>query len=108
MRPVPRDQMVSPLTSISFVGVPSMVFDLAESPLVGNADMLNIGFGGAPAAANIPELAQKSFPNAQCSQGYGMTETNAAVANFAGPNYASNPRSTCVSVIINVPIIVSP
>jgi len=73
-----------------------MVLDLLESSLAGDGGMLTVSFGGAPAASNIPVLAKTSFPNAICSQGYGMTELNAIAIGFMGSHYDANPTSTYV------------
>ncbi|KAH7093941.1 acetyl-CoA synthetase-like protein [Auriculariales sp. MPI-PUGE-AT-0066] len=91
-----------------FVGVPSMALDLFESSLMGDSKLLNVGYGGAPAASNIPALCKRAFPNALCSQGYGMTETNAGVINFGGIDYVENPKSTgwtaptCDTIIVDL------
>ncbi|KZV86862.1 acetyl-CoA synthetase-like protein [Exidia glandulosa HHB12029] len=89
-----------------FVGVPSMAFDLFESSLAGDLNLEHVGYGGAPAASTIPSLAKRAFPKAVIGQGYGLTETNAAVVCVQGEDYASRPKSTGRCAPANETIIV--
>ncbi len=63
-----------------FVGVPTMSWDLLESPSFSTRDtssLLSVGGGGAPAPPELVRRVEASFGNGRPSIGYGMTETNA-------------------------------
>jgi len=77
-----------------FVGVPTLAWQLLEHPSAAGRDLssLNsIAFGGAPAAPELYRRLHESLPNAAPSTGYGITETSATVAAFAGPDYGRHP-----------------
>ena len=79
-----------------FVGVPTMAWQLLEHPSAAKRDLssLNsIAFGGAPAAPELSRRLGESLPAAIPSTGYGITETTATVAAFAGPDYVQHPDS---------------
>ena len=80
----------------NFVGVPTMSWDLLESPAFGKYDtssLLSVGGGGAPAPPTLVERVDKSFGRARPGIGYGMTETNAYGPQNAGDDYIERPTS---------------
>lgn len=80
----------------NFVGVPTMSWDLLESPAFGDHDtssLLNVGGGGAPAPPTLVERVEKSFGRARPGIGYGMTETNAYGPQNSGDDYLRKPTS---------------
>ena len=80
----------------NFVGVPTMSWDLLESPAFGKYDtssLLSVGGGGAPAPPTLVERVDKSFGRARPGIGYGMTETNAYGPQNAGDDYVERPTS---------------
>lgn len=80
----------------NFVGVPTMSWDLLESPEFGKYDtssLLSVGGGGAPAPPALVERVEKSFSRARPGIGYGMTETNAYGPQNAGDDYLRKPTS---------------
>jgi len=80
----------------NFVGVPTMSWDLLESPAFGKYDtssLLSVGGGGAPAPPTLVERVDKSFGRARPGIGYGMTETNAYGPQNAGDDYVQRPTS---------------
>ena len=80
----------------NFVGVPTMSWDLLESPAFANHDtssLLSVGGGGAPAPPALVERVDKNFSRARPGIGYGMTETNAYGPQNAGDDYVSKPTS---------------
>ncbi len=81
----------------NFVGVPTMSWDLLESPDFDTRDtssLLSIGGGGAPAPPELVKRVESSFSAGRPSIGYGMTETNAYGPGNNGDDYVSHPRST--------------
>jgi len=84
-----------------FVGVPTMTFDLLESPDFESRDtssLASVGGGGAPMPPELVGRVEKTFSRARPGLGYGMTETNAYGPQIAGDDYILRPRSTGRSV----------
>jgi long-chain acyl-CoA synthetase len=84
-----------------FVGVPTMTFDLLESPDFEARDtssLASVGGGGAPMPPELVGRVDKTFKRARPGLGYGMTETNAYGPQIAGDDYILRPRSTGRSV----------
>ncbi len=80
-----------------FVGVPTQVWDLMESPRFGDFDTSSlslVGGGGAPAPPALVARVGRSFSRGLPSLGYGMTETNAYGPGNVGAEYESHPTST--------------
>jgi long-chain acyl-CoA synthetase len=80
-----------------FVGVPTMSWDLLESPDFERRDtssLASVGGGGAPAPPELVQRVEKSFRRGRPGIGYGMTETNAYGPSNAGDDYIKKPRST--------------
>jgi len=80
-----------------FVGVPTMSFDLLESPDFARRDttsLASVGGGGAPAPPELVQRIEKSFTRGRPGIGYGMTETNAYGPGNSGDDYLRKPRST--------------
>ncbi|MEE8307923.1 MAG: class I adenylate-forming enzyme family protein, partial [Gammaproteobacteria bacterium] len=89
-------QLIETEEITGFGGVPAMVWQVLESPDLGKRDLssiLGIGYGGAPAASELVRRIQDSFPDAQPSNGYGMTETSGIATMNAGIDYVDNPDS---------------
>ena len=81
----------------SFVGVPTMSWDLLESPDFERRDtssLQNVGGGGAPAPPELVRRIDKGFRKGRPSIGYGMTETNAYGPQNAGDDYLRKPTSS--------------
>ncbi len=81
----------------NFVGVPTMSWDLLESPDFAARDtssLLSVGGGGAPAPPELVKRVESSFSRGRPSIGYGMTETNAYGPQNSGDDYVTHPRST--------------
>ncbi|KAJ2915027.1 hypothetical protein MD484_g5364, partial [Candolleomyces efflorescens] len=81
-------------------GVPSMVSDLVDSSSAGHP-LEALMFGGAPAPDTLPPRAQKTFPTASLSQGYGLTETNSVAVGFSGDDYSARPTSCGLATPVN-------
>jgi long-chain acyl-CoA synthetase len=79
-----------------FVGVPTMSWDLLESPDFSKRDtssLVSVGGGGAPAPPELVRRVDKSFSSARPGIGYGMTETNAYGPQNAGDDYVRKATS---------------
>src|SRR5258705_13660761 len=80
----------------NFVGVPTMSWDLLESPDFARRDTSSlkaVGGGGAPAPPELVRRIDRGFRNGAPGIGYGMTETNAYRPQNAGPHYLPPPTS---------------
>ena len=85
----------------SFGGVPSMVWQVLESPAFGAhylSSIQSIGYGGAPAAPELVTRIKESFPLVSSSNGYGLTETSSLTTSNAGLDYQRKPDSVGVPV----------
>jgi long-chain acyl-CoA synthetase len=79
-----------------FVGVPTMSWDLLESPDFETRDtssLVSVGGGGAPAPPELVRRIEHGFRSGRPNLGYGMTETNAYGPQNAGDDYVRKPRS---------------
>jgi long-chain acyl-CoA synthetase len=80
----------------SFGGVPSMVWQVLESPDFAKRDtssVLAVGYGGAPAAPELVRRIKEAFPASSASNGYGLTETSAITTANVGIDYERKPDS---------------
>jgi long-chain acyl-CoA synthetase len=80
-----------------FVGVPTMAWDLLESPDFERRDtssLLFVGGGGAPAPPELVKRSDKGFAKGRPTIGYGMTETNAYGPQNSGDDYLAKPTSS--------------
>ncbi len=81
----------------SFVGVPTMSWDLLEAESFAARDvssLQSVGGGGAPMPPELVDRIAGSFPNGHPQLGYGMTETNAYGPSIIGSEFVARPRST--------------
>jgi long-chain acyl-CoA synthetase len=83
--------------SITYAGgVPAIAWQLLEHPAVAKYDLSSlegIGYGGAPAAAELPRNLREKFPSAKPAFGWGMTETSGAFTGHGDEDYALRPES---------------
>lgn len=80
----------------SFGGVPSMVWQVLESPRFPYYDLSSlqtIGYGGAPSAPELQKRVQSEFPHIKASNGYGLTETSALTTSNNADDYIAKPDS---------------
>jgi long-chain acyl-CoA synthetase len=80
----------------TFVGVPTMSWDLLETPDFAERDtssLVSVGGGGAPAPPELVKRIDSSFSKGRPSIGYGMTETNAYGPQNLGDDYMRKPTS---------------
>jgi len=80
-----------------FVGVPTMSWDLLESPDFARRDtssLVAVGGGGAPAPPELVRRVEQGFTQGRPQIGYGMTETNAYGPGNTGDDYLRKPTSS--------------
>jgi acyl-CoA synthetase (AMP-forming)/AMP-acid ligase II len=77
-------------------GVPTIVQQLLAHPDFAKFDLSSVrsvSYGGAPVPENLPARIRAALPHALASNGYGLTETSALVAQISGQQYLENPNS---------------
>ena len=87
----------------TFGGVPSMVWQVLESPSFEKRDtssVRSIGYGGAPAPPELVRRIEAMFPGRSPSNGYGLTETSSVTTMNAGDDYIAKPKSVGVPVAV--------
>ncbi|MGH2760919.1 MAG: class I adenylate-forming enzyme family protein [Actinomycetota bacterium] len=80
----------------SFGGVPTMVWQVLESPDFDRRDtssVQSIGYGGAPAPPELVRRIREHFPTVSPGNGYGMTETSSLAVGNGGEDYLRKPES---------------
>jgi long-chain acyl-CoA synthetase len=85
----------------SFGGVPSMVWQVLESPSFSRRDLssvLSVGYGGAPAAPDLVRRIKQAFPAVSPGNGYGLTETSSITTFNMGDDYERKPESVGLPV----------
>jgi long-chain acyl-CoA synthetase len=77
-------------------GVPTIAWQLIEHPARQDFDLSSIesvSYGGAPSAPELVRKIVETFPKSQPGQGWGMTETSAAVTGNSAEDYERRPDS---------------
>ncbi|MDE3139208.1 MAG: AMP-binding protein, partial [Acidobacteriota bacterium] len=77
-------------------GVPTIVQQLLAHPDLKKFDLSSVRYvtyGGAPVPEDLPSRIAAALPRAIASNGYGLTETSALVAQISGEEYAAHPTS---------------
>ena len=95
----------------TFGGVPSMVWQVLESPSFDTRDtssVRSIGYGGAPAPPELVRRIEAMFPGRTPSNGYGLTETSSVTTMNAGDDYIAKPKSVGVPVAVCEVKVVDP
>jgi long-chain acyl-CoA synthetase len=79
-----------------FGGVPTIAMQILDHPDFAKFDtssVKSVSYGGAPAPPELVRRIQATFPGGQPGNGYGLTETSAAVCLNGGPDYLAKPDS---------------
>ncbi len=87
----------------NFGGVPSMVWQVLQSPDFAKRDISSvqgIGYGGAPAPPELVRKIAEMFPGKLPSNGYGLTETSSLSTSNSGIDYQRKPDSVGVPVAV--------
>ena len=82
-------------------GVPTIVQQLLAHPDLRKFDLSSIrsvSYGGAPVPEDLPARIKGALPHAIASNGYGLTETSALVAQISGEEYLTHPTSCGLAV----------
>jgi len=85
----------------SFGGVPSMVWQVLESPSFSRRDLssvVSVTYGGAPAAPELVRRIKQAFPEVSPGNGYGLTETSSITTFNQGEDYVRKPDSVGLPV----------
>ena len=80
----------------AFGGVPSMAWQVLESPDFATRDtssVESISYGGAPSAPDLVTRIKKQFPKVQPGNGYGLTETSSITTTNSAEDYQHRPES---------------
>jgi long-chain acyl-CoA synthetase len=79
-----------------FGGVPTIAMQILDHPDFAKFDtssVKSVSYGGAPSPPELVRRIQATFPTGQPGNGYGLTETSAAVCLNGGPDYVDKPDS---------------
>jgi len=77
-------------------GVPTIAMQILDHPDFDKYDLSSIrsvSYGGAPSPPELVRRIRAAFPLGQPGNGYGLTETSAAIAGNNGPDYVAKPDS---------------
>jgi long-chain acyl-CoA synthetase len=77
-------------------GVPTIAMQILDHPDFASYDtssIRSVSYGGAPAPPELVKRIRAAFRLGQPGNGYGLTETSAAVTMNAGPDYVARPES---------------
>ncbi|MEO3782024.1 AMP-binding protein [Actinocorallia sp. B10E7] len=80
----------------TFGGVPTMVWQVLQSPDFGRRDtssVTSVGYGGAPAPPELVRRIEELLPGRIPSNGYGLTETSSVTTVNVGIDYLRRPDS---------------
>jgi long-chain acyl-CoA synthetase len=92
-------------------GVPTIAWQLIEHPARQDYDLSSlesVAYGGAPSAPELVRKIVETFPRSQPGQGWGMTETSAAVTGNSAEDYEHRPDSCGPAVPVCDLKVVSP
>jgi long-chain acyl-CoA synthetase len=95
------------ITSIG--GVPTIAMQILDHPNLKNFDtssIRSVSYGGAPAPPELVKRICAAFSLGLPGNGYGLTETSAAVAMNAGVDYIAKPESCGMALPIDEVAIV--
>jgi len=80
----------------TFGGVPTMVWQVLQSPDFSKRDIssvTSVGYGGAPAPPELVRRIEELLPGRVPSNGYGLTETSSVTTMNSGVDYLRKPDS---------------
>ncbi|MEO9180206.1 MAG: class I adenylate-forming enzyme family protein [Acidimicrobiales bacterium] len=92
-----------------FGGVPTIAMQILDHPDFKKFDtssVKSVSYGGAPAPPELVKRLRAAFPGGQPGNGYGLTETSAAVCLNGGPDYVEKPDSCGPAVpVVEIAIV---
>ena len=80
----------------TFGGVPTIAMQILDHPDFAQYDtssVRSVSYGGAPSPPDLVRRINAAFKSGAPGNGYGLTETSAAVALNGGPDYVAKPES---------------
>jgi long-chain acyl-CoA synthetase len=89
-------QLIQDEKITTFGGVPTIAMQVLDHPDFEKYDtssVRSVSYGGAPSPPELVRRIRAAFPLGQPGNGYGLTETSAAVANNSGADYVAKPDS---------------
>ena len=93
----------------TFGGVPTMVWQVLQSPDFGKRDIssvTSVGYGGAPAPPELVRRIEELLPGRSPSNGYGLTETSSVTTMNSGIDYLLRPDSVGRAVpVVDVQVV---
>jgi long-chain acyl-CoA synthetase len=93
----------------TFGGVPTIAMQILDHPDFAKFDtssVKSVSYGGAPAPPELVRRIQAAFPTGITGNGYGLTETSAAVCLNGGPDYLAKPDSCGPAVpVVEIAIV---
>lgn len=87
----------------SFSGVPTMLWDVLNSPTLDRRDLSSVRNLGGGGSASPPELLRRirdRFPECGAGTGYGLTETSSITSSIGGNDYLARPDSVGAPVAV--------
>jgi long-chain acyl-CoA synthetase len=93
----------------TFGGVPTIAMQILDHPdfkKFNTSSVRSVSYGGAPAPPDLVKRIGAAFPAGQPGNGYGLTETSAAVCLNGGPDYVAKPESCGPAVPVSQVAIV--
>ncbi len=88
----------------TFSGVPTMAWQMLESPDFDQRDtssLISLGTGGAPSSPELVKTIKKKWGQSTPGNGYGLTETTAVVTFNIGDDYVRKGASIGVPAPVN-------
>ena len=89
-------QLIQDEKITNFGGVPTIAMQIIDHPDFDKYDtssVRSVSYGGAPSPPELVKRIRNAFPVGSPGNGYGLTETSAAVALISGPDYDAKPTS---------------
>jgi long-chain acyl-CoA synthetase len=102
-------QLIQDEKITTFGGVPTIAMQVLDHPDFEKFDtssVRSVSYGGAPSPPELVRRIRAAFPGGQPGNGYGLTETSAAIANNQGPDYVARPESCGTAHPVNEVAIV--
>jgi acyl-CoA synthetase (AMP-forming)/AMP-acid ligase II len=90
-------------------GVPTIAMQILDHPNFKDYDtssIRSVSYGGAPAPPELVKRIRTAFSLGRPGNGYGLTETSAAVSLNIGPDYVARPESCGSALPVNEVAIV--
>ncbi|WP_439358593.1 class I adenylate-forming enzyme family protein [Bradyrhizobium sp. DASA03007] len=87
----------------AFTGVPTIGWQILEHPAFGRYDLSSleqISLGGAPTPPELLLQIRQNIPGVAMTNGYGLTESSAAISQNVGREYVAKPESIGLPIAV--------